>query len=80
MDDLKKLRNTIDEIDQKIMLLLSKRFDVSIQVGEYKKQNNTPVLNSNRETEIINKIENFNHNKEILNVYKTLLKESKSLQ
>lgn len=80
MDDLNQLRTTIDELDNKIMALLDERFNISVKVGEYKKNNNTPVLNSNRETEILNKINRFKHSKEILNVYQSLLKESKTLQ
>ena len=80
MDDLNQLRKEIDVLDSKIMALLDARFDISIKVGNYKKLNNTPVLNSNRETEILNKINKLTHNKEIKAVYETLLSESKSLQ
>lgn len=80
MDDLKQLRKDIDQLDDKIMNLLEERFDISIKVGNYKKAHKTPVLNSNRETEILNKINKHKHNNEIKNVYKTLLMESKSLQ
>lgn len=80
MDDLNQLRRKIDVLDSKIMTLLEERFDISVKVGNYKKLNNTPILNTNRETEILNKISKLSFKKEIKAVYETLLSESKSLQ
>ena len=54
--DLKELRNEIDDIDDEILRLFERRMDICRDIARYKKQNNIPVLSSNRETEILNKV------------------------
>ena len=80
MDDLKTLRNEIDQLDDSIMKLLSKRFDLSIKVGNYKLLNNIQVTHDDREKRIISKISKYSHSPSIEHVYKTILQQSKSLQ
>jgi shikimate dehydrogenase len=80
MDDLKTLRDEIDQLDDSIMKLLQKRFDLSIKVGNYKSINNIQVTHGDREKEIITKISKYSHYPSIEHVYKTILHQSKSLQ
>lgn len=54
--DLKELRKEIDEVDSQLLKLLTKRMGISKQVAEYKIQNNIPVLNQQRENEILDSI------------------------
>ncbi len=54
--DLTSLRARIDEIDEEILGLFARRMDICRQVGEYKKANNLPVMQGNREQEIISRI------------------------
>ncbi|NRU61644.1 monofunctional chorismate mutase [Clostridium beijerinckii] len=49
-------RNKIDEIDKEITRLFEERMDIVIKVGEYKKQNNLPIFDKNRESQVIKKI------------------------
>ena len=49
------LRKQIDELDNQLMDLLSKRMKVCREIGEYKKQHNMTVLQANRYNEILNK-------------------------
>ncbi|MBR5516089.1 MAG: chorismate mutase [Clostridia bacterium] len=51
--DLKEIRNKIDNIDDKILELFKERMETVKAVAEYKKVNNLPVLNSQRERDII---------------------------
>lgn len=51
--DLEKLRKDIEKIDDKVFMLLSKRFEIVEKVGEYKKQNNLPIRNKERENTLI---------------------------
>lgn len=51
--DLLELRNEIDKLDDELIPLLLKRMDISRQVAEYKVQNGIPVLNEQRELEIL---------------------------
>lgn len=80
MDELKKKRDQIDNIDQQIMTLLNDRFDISIEVGNIKKKNNILVLDGNREEVILNKTTNLSHSPQIKEVYKAIMQQSKSLQ
>ena len=57
MRDLKELRSEIDKLDRQITDLFSRRMDCSKEVGEYKKSHNIPILNEEREKEILNRIE-----------------------
>lgn len=53
MKDLRQLREEIDKIDAQLIPLFEKRMNVAIQVAEYKRANNTPVLQSGRENQVI---------------------------
>lgn len=80
MDQIKKLRNEIDVLDNKIMELLETRFLISKQIGEAKKKSNTQVLDSNREETILLKTTKFSHSPQISSIYKTIMNESKNIQ
>lgn len=57
MKDLGEIRIEIDKIDSELIELFKKRMDCAKVVGLYKKENNIPVLNQNRENEILDNIE-----------------------
>ena len=80
MDKIKKLRNEIDVLDNKIMELLETRFLIAKQIGEAKKENNIQVLDTNREDNILLKTTKFSHSPQISNIYKTIMNESKNIQ
>ncbi|MCF0208201.1 MAG: chorismate mutase, partial [Bacteroidaceae bacterium] len=54
-EDIVALRKQIDEIDNNIMELLSKRMRVCREIGEYKKEHNMTVLQTARYNEILDK-------------------------
>lgn len=56
MRDLNEIRQEINQIDEQIIKLFIQRMNCAKDVGEYKKANNIPVLNQNRETEILNNV------------------------
>lgn len=47
--ELEYLRELICETDAEIIALLAARHEIVKQVGEYKKKNNLPIFNSERE-------------------------------
>ena len=51
---LKKLRQQIDEINNDILHLLSKREEVSRKIGHLKKEQVLPIFDRKREGEILN--------------------------
>lgn len=54
-DQLLKLRKTIDEIDDEIIMKLVKRMELAKKIGTYKKENNVTILQVERWQEIISK-------------------------
>ncbi len=54
-ENLTELRKQIDELDEQLLELLSKRMRVSREIGQYKKEHNMPVLQTVRYDEILNK-------------------------
>jgi len=84
MEELKILRNEIDQIDDEIIKLLEKRFNISLKIGEIKKTYNLPIQDANREKELItkngNKIKNKEFLKSYLNILTSIIEESKKIQ
>ena len=56
---LSAMRFRIDQIDEGFLELLARRMQLSIELGEYKKANNMPVLQTMRYSEIIDHCEEF---------------------
>ena len=54
--DISDWRKRIDEIDRKLVKLLSERSRCAIEVGKLKRSLNLPVYDSGREEKIFNKI------------------------
>lgn len=53
---LEKLRKEIDKIDNGIVKLFAKRFQVVGKIGEFKKENNMPVVDSDRFKSLLDKV------------------------
>ncbi len=56
MDELQRLRNEIDEIDEQLVPLLLRRMDAAKGVAQYKIEHKMPVLNQKREQEILDRV------------------------
>lgn len=54
-EDIKMLRKQIDQIDNSLMEILSKRMRVCREIGQYKKDHNLTVLQTGRYNEILDK-------------------------
>ena len=54
--DLKEIRNKIDGIDTELVRLFKERMEVVSDVAAYKRANNLPVLNAQRERDIIARV------------------------
>ena len=54
--DLNDYRIKIDELDEKLLRLFVERMDIAAEIAEYKRANNMPVLNKNREREILARV------------------------
>lgn len=53
MNELERCRKEIDEIDKQLMELFERRLNVAVKVAEYKAENNIPIYNGDRESEVI---------------------------
>lgn len=54
-EGINQLRSQIDDLDNQLMELLSKRMRVCREIGQYKKEHNMTVLQTNRYNEILDK-------------------------
>lgn len=81
---IKKYREEIEVIDLEIQSLLRKRLDVVKKVGEYKRINNLPILDQNREKELLLKVEKLyvddEYKKYYIQLMETIFTISKELQ
>ncbi|MDT8716373.1 chorismate mutase [Clostridium sp. 19966] len=84
MKDLEQYRNEIDSLDKDLIKLLERRFELSIKIGEYKKLQGLPVLNEEREKEVIKKnlalISNLELKEPLENILKYIMKQSRNIQ
>ncbi len=82
--NLDDLRVQIDKLDTELVALLEKRMEISKKVGKYKAERNLPVLNINREIEVLKKVSSKLANKEFTNsleqVYFEIMQSSRGLQ
>lgn len=77
-------REIINEVDSQMIELFKKRMDAAKMVAEYKKENNKPIYDKEREEALINRNLEALNNKELEEYYKTfiegVLKASKDYQ
>ncbi len=81
--ELKELRNKIDVIDDKLIKLFIERMETVEEVTKVKKEQNIPVLNTQREREILNRIADISPEKfEIYSrvLFSTMFELSRSYQ
>lgn len=84
---LEQIRSGINEIDSKIIELLSKRRDLAKQVAYYKIENNKPVKDFKRENELLAKLvlqaqeKSLNLSADLINtVFKSIIEDSCNYQ
>ena len=63
INNIIRLRNSIDDIDNQIFELFAKRFDISKKIGELKSTYKIPIDDGSRENAIIKRISNDYKNK-----------------
>ena len=82
--DLDILREGIDKIDQELVNLLEKRMQTVLEIAKYKYENKLPILNQNREEQVIEKNLARLKNKELSllmeDILRAITKSSRSYQ
>ncbi|MDL2231214.1 bifunctional 3-deoxy-7-phosphoheptulonate synthase/chorismate mutase type II [Porphyromonadaceae bacterium OttesenSCG-928-L07] len=56
MEDINKLRVEIDTIDDELLEILSRRMQISLEIGQYKKRNNITILQPDRWAKILQRV------------------------
>lgn len=77
---LDNFRKQIDEIDNQLIILLEKRFNLAKEIATLKMQKNLPIYDNKREQFIFDKLYSNVFSEELAKVYKTLLETSKEIQ
>ena len=84
MVSLEESRRKIDEIDKELVSLFEKRMNVVLDVAKYKKENNLPVFQGNREEQVLKKaVDNLNdkdYAKEAKEFLNSIMEISRGLQ
>jgi len=85
MVDLNIYRQQIDEVDSKLLELIAKRLEIVKLVGEYKKQNNLPVIDKSREAALLDKLaekgEKYNISRDLIeSIWKQLFNTAYKLE
>ena len=82
--ELNKARTEINNIDKEIVNLLEKRFNIVNEIGCYKRKQNLPVYDENREKQVtkncINFLENKDYSKCIDDIYFQIMRSCKDIQ
>jgi len=81
-EEIADWRQRIDSIDSEILKLLEERFEICKKIGEFKKENELPVEDVEREKQVIE------HKKQLSDLdddfveklFELIMKESKRLQ
>lgn len=55
--NLDKWRGQLDEIDRELVELLGRRFEITRKIGVHKHQNGLPVVDEEREAQMLERIE-----------------------
>lgn len=78
---LVKLREEIDEIDDSIIELLNKRFNITDAVAEYKNKNNIGMTDANREQSMFDRMKKMSTHPALTNIieklYSTIIQANK---
>jgi len=84
MSDIDNYRNRIDKIDKEITKLFEERMDTVINIANYKKDNNLPIFNRDREEEVIEKnvrhLKNNDYAEETRKFFISLMEVARELQ
>ena len=82
--NLNEIRDSISEVDEEIVQLLEKRFNLTLKVGKYKKNNNIPIFDDEREKIVIEKcmdmLEDSKYQNYLQKIYEEIMNTCKDIQ
>ena len=82
---LENLRNIIDEIDRLLLDLINKRLTVAKEIGQIKGREKTMIIDTRRETEVLQKLLNLNRDGQLtrnslLQIFTSIIAASREIQ
>ncbi|WP_167403149.1 MULTISPECIES: chorismate mutase [unclassified Clostridium] len=84
MNEIEQCRKEIDEIDKELVNLFERRMDVAIRVANFKKENDLPIYDEERESKVIKKnvdnLKNKNYDLLARRFFLSIMELSRSLQ
>jgi chorismate mutase len=82
--EIEDWRKKIDELDEQIVVLISKRAEAAKAIGAAKKEKGLPVYEPNREQDVFNHVKAINPGPlgdlELIGVYERLMDVMRTLQ
>lgn len=82
--NINEIRDDINETDKEIVKLLERRFNIVLKVGEYKKINNLPIFDEERESQVIEKcvelLSDQKYSHYLKNIYVEIMNTCKEIQ
>ncbi|MBI3334537.1 chorismate mutase [Candidatus Pacearchaeota archaeon] len=86
-DNLSNLRKQIDKIDNQLLILIKQRFDVALEVADYKREHNLSICVPERENEVIKartkqavELGMEDHTRFIQELFQSIMRESRLIQ
>ncbi|MHA1299562.1 MAG: bifunctional chorismate mutase/prephenate dehydratase, partial [Candidatus Helarchaeota archaeon] len=84
MEEINKMREKIDEINEKIALLLDERMGIVKKISKIKKENTIPIIDKSREKKIYEKLSELNFKNaqfnEIKSIFEKIIEISRMVQ
>ena len=84
MTELWQSRAEIDEIDQRLLDLLNQRARIAENIGKLKRQHRMPVLDGNREAQVIHRLRSQNQGpldtRGVAAIFRSIIRESRRIQ
>ena len=74
MNELEQARNVINDIDKEMASLFERRMEAVISVANYKKANSMPILDSSRESLVIERNLAYIENDDMKQYYEEFIK------
>ncbi|HKI26131.1 MAG TPA: chorismate mutase [Candidatus Sulfotelmatobacter sp.] len=82
--DIEDWRKKIDELDRKLVALLSERAQAAVQIGGLKRDTNLPVYEPDRERLVLENVQEANHGplpgRDLVRIYERIMDVMRNIQ
>ena len=82
--EISSIRAQIDEIDDELLALINKRGELSLKIRSVKKQTNVPILDEEREAQVIERLvkKNFGpiSDEQVGQIFQSLMEQMRAIR